>query len=68
MRKLPLDDDWVSPGLLRAAFEFPAGFHDQLGSVKINTLGSQRVYQYHHQAWQQQQGTYLRRLPGIETD
>jgi spermidine synthase len=68
MAKLPLDDDWISPGLLGAAFEFPAGFHDQAGSVKINTLGSQRIYQYHHQAWQQQQGIYLRRLPAVETD
>jgi spermidine synthase len=68
MHELPLDDDWVSAGLLRAAFEFPAGFHDQPGSVKINTLGSQQVYQYHHQAWQQQQGIYLRHLPTVETD
>jgi len=68
MPTLPLDDDWVSTGLLGAAFEFPSGFHDQLGSVKINTLGSQRIYQYHHQAWQQQQGIYLRHLPTVETD
>ncbi|MDK1025385.1 MAG: polyamine aminopropyltransferase [Gammaproteobacteria bacterium] len=66
--ELPVDDGWTSLGLLRAAFEFPAGFHDGISGVKINTLGSQRIYQYHHQAWQQQQGVYLRPLPAGETD
>lgn len=68
LSKLPLDDGWISLGLLGAAFEFPAGFHGGDSGVKINRLGSQQIYQYHHQAWQQQQGVYLRHLPAGETD
>jgi spermidine synthase len=56
--ELPLHDGWISKGLMLAAFEFPVGFFDDLDGIEINYLGSNRIYQYHQQAWQQEQGIY----------
>jgi len=55
---LPIKDGWISKGLILAAFEFPVDFYDDLNSIEINYLGSNRMYNYHHQAWQQEQGVY----------
>ena len=57
---LPVSDGWTSKGLMLAAFEFPEGFFETLDSIEINYLGSNRIYQYHHQAWQQEEGIYGR--------
>jgi spermidine synthase len=58
MQVLPAAHDWLTLDLLNAAFEFPGGFFDELGTVEVNTLGSHHVYQYHTQAWKVELGLY----------
>jgi len=52
---LPVQDEWVTKGLMLAAFEFPASYYQALELVEVNKLGSHKVYQYHHQAWSKDQ-------------
>lgn len=58
IKQLPIPDGWISKGLMLAAFEFPTGFYDDLDTIEVNYLGTNRIYQYHQQAWQQDQGIY----------
>lgn len=54
---LPSQEHWLTPQLLRASFEFPANFYQDYEAIKVNRLGTNTLYQYHYQAWKQQQGT-----------
>lgn len=57
--RLPVDDAWLTAGLVRAAFEFPADFYLGKEEVRVNTLATQNLYLYHKEAWGQAQGMTL---------
>jgi spermidine synthase len=63
LAKLPLKDDWITRQLMLAAFAFPNEFYSNINEIEINHLGSAVLFQYHHQAWQQDQGLYLKPQP-----
>lgn len=52
---LPINDDWLTPELMKAAFAFPGDFYDDKHAIKPNILGSSQLYQYHQQAWLENQ-------------
>ncbi|MGI2260724.1 polyamine aminopropyltransferase [Shewanella sp. GXUN23E] len=56
---MAIDEDWLTPGLIRGAFEFPASFYRQSEDIRVNTLGSNQLYLYHREAWGQAQGSNL---------
>lgn len=56
---LPIADDWLTLGLVKGAFEFPANFYQDAASIKPNELGSLQLYHYHQQAWSETQGLDL---------
>jgi spermidine synthase len=56
MTVLPVRHHWLTRDLAIAAFEFPRGFFDT--KVEVNALGTNRVYQYHKEAWQFEMGLY----------
>ena len=56
--ELLIDDEWVTKGLMLAAFEFPANFYEDLPEIQTNYLGSGVLYQYHYQAWLADQGVF----------
>ncbi|HFE37652.1 MAG TPA: spermidine synthase, partial [Gammaproteobacteria bacterium] len=49
---------WLTKELAIAAFQFPKTFFSKQQFVKINTLGSHILYNYHQQAWQKEQDSY----------
>lgn len=55
---LTVADPWVTRAQMLAAFEFPNHFFDELEDLEINKLGSHVLYNYHHEAWNQQQGVF----------
>ena len=57
-RALPRPDRWLTLPVLQAAFEFPGNFYEEAHTVRPNVLGSNLVYQYHHEAWQEELGLY----------
>ena len=57
---LPIDDGWTTKGKLNSVFEFGQEYFVGLPNIKINRLGNGAIYQYHHQAWQREQGVYSR--------
>ncbi len=59
LEQLPVEDHWLTTGLVRASFEFPANFYDGSEEIKINTLGTQHIYMYHRAAWGEAQGMNL---------
>ena len=54
--RLPVADEWVTKGLMLAAFEFSADFFSGLSDIEVNKLGSHRLYRYHHEAWSVREG------------
>ncbi|MFQ6370720.1 polyamine aminopropyltransferase [Shewanella sp. YIC-542] len=56
LQQLPVADDWLTPGLIRAAFEFPNHFYAKSAQINPNTIGSLQLYHYHLQAWSDSQG------------
>ncbi len=56
---LPITDDWLTLGLVKGAFEFPANFYQDAATIKANELGSLQLYHYHQQAWAETQGLDL---------
>lgn len=57
--KLPIDEPWLTPGMIHGAFEFPGNFYQDKASIKPNRIGSLQLYRYHQQAWSQDQGLTL---------
>ncbi len=51
---------WFTLNLAKSAFHFPNNYFNRIGEVEINRLGSHTLYNYHQQAWQQEQGIYQR--------
>ena len=58
MESLSVEDHWLTRDLAIASFEFPKDFF-QDDDVKINTLGTNQIYQYHSEAWKSDLGLYL---------
>ncbi|WP_298772782.1 polyamine aminopropyltransferase [uncultured Shewanella sp.] len=56
LQQLPVNDPWLTPELIHGAFAFPAQFYKDKALVKVNVLGSMQLYQYHQQAWLNDQG------------
>ena len=50
---------WLSKPQILAAFVFSPHYFDELEKIKINTLGSHQLYQYHQRAWKQHGGAYF---------
>jgi len=59
LTELPIADDWLTLGLVKGAFEFPANFYQDATNIKPNELGSLQLYHYHQQAWSETQGLDL---------
>lgn len=56
LTEFPIKDDWLTLGLVKGAFEFPANFYLDAVNIKPNELGSLQLYHYHLQAWSENQG------------
>lgn len=55
---LPVENSWISKAQMQAAFVFaPNFFNDK--TVESNPLGSHRVYNYHRQAWEVDDGVFF---------
>lgn len=55
---LPLSAPWMSLAQIQAAFVFAPGFFKDLDKIEINLLGSNIIYQYHHDAWAGEDGIF----------
>lgn len=51
LEHMPIKDDWLTLGLIKGSFEFPANFYDDKQNIKVNTIGSLQLYHYHLAAW-----------------
>jgi len=60
LNTLPVDDGWITKGLMLAAFEFGKNFFQQADKIQVNRLGSMVAYQYHQADWQKQMGLYTK--------
>ncbi|WP_295031090.1 polyamine aminopropyltransferase [Shewanella sp.] len=62
IEQLSITDDWLTPGLIKGAFEFPRNFYRDIDQIQANKIGSMQLYQYHQQAWSENQGvmTFLK--------
>ncbi|NMH65349.1 polyamine aminopropyltransferase [Shewanella salipaludis] len=56
---LPVEDAWLTPGLIRGALEFPGNFYQDADSIRVNEIGSLNLYHYHLKAWSESQGLEL---------
>jgi len=56
--RLPVDDGWMTKGVMLASFEFGQDYFDGLEGIRINRLGSMVAYQYHQGDWQKEQGIF----------
>jgi spermidine synthase len=56
--RIPLKTQWLTLDLARSAFNFPKNYFAKIPDIKINTLGSHTLYNYHQRAWQKEQGIY----------
>ncbi|GGB52478.1 polyamine aminopropyltransferase [Shewanella inventionis] len=51
IEEIPVPEDWLTPGLIQASFEFPKHFYDDIDNIKVNEIGSLQLYHYHLSAW-----------------
>ena len=58
LSKFDVETKWVTLPLAKSAFQFPVGYYDDLQTIKPNRIGSHVVYQYHQQAWKDEQGIF----------
>ena len=58
LTSLPVDDSWITQGLMLAAFEFGKDYFQPIDNIKINRLGSMVAYQYHRSDWKKEMGLY----------
>ncbi|WP_286262805.1 polyamine aminopropyltransferase [Thalassotalea atypica] len=54
--KLPVEHQWLTLDMIKAAFIFPNHFFEQQDEIGVNYLGSHTIYQLHQSAWRDQQG------------
>ncbi|MEH6575545.1 MAG: polyamine aminopropyltransferase [Amphritea sp.] len=55
---LPVEDNWISKAQIQAAFVFSPNFYND-SSIESNRLGSHRIYNYHRQAWEVDDGVFF---------
>ncbi len=60
LNESPVATQWLTLDLAKSAFHFPNNYFNHIEEVEINRLGSHTLYNYHQQAWQQEQGIYQR--------
>jgi spermidine synthase len=48
---IPVPEEWLTPGLIHASFEFPKNFYADIDNIKVNEIGSLQLYYYHLAAW-----------------
>ncbi|MGX9461236.1 polyamine aminopropyltransferase [Shewanella sp. A14] len=51
IQQIPVPEDWLTPGLIHASFEFPKQFYNDIDKIKVNEIGSLQLYHYHLAAW-----------------
>jgi spermidine synthase len=51
VKKLPIEDEWVTADVLKAAFVFQKDYYRGASAIKVNKTGSNILYHYHTQAW-----------------
>lgn len=56
LAQLKKPHQWLTLPLIHNSFYFPKDFYQNNQNIDVNYLGSHRLYQYHQQAWQNQQG------------
>ncbi|MDX8377197.1 MAG: polyamine aminopropyltransferase [Mariprofundales bacterium] len=59
LKRLPIlavDDNYITPELMQAAFVFSKNFAAKLDDIEINRLGNLAAYRYHQQDWATEQG------------
>ncbi len=59
---LNIETDWLTLALTLSAFNFPINYYNDVNNILINKLGSHTVYQYHQQAWKDEQGIFATAL------
>lgn len=59
LTKLSIEEEWLTPGLIKGSFEFPGNYYDHADEVSINGIGSMQLYRYHQQAWAENQNLTL---------
>ncbi|WP_299795300.1 polyamine aminopropyltransferase [uncultured Shewanella sp.] len=59
LEQLTVEDEWLTPGLIKGSFEFPGNFYHDQALIKPNIIGSMQLYQYHQQAWSENQNISL---------
>lgn len=59
LTQLSIAEDWLTPGLIKGAFEFPGNYYQYADEVKVNDIGSMQLYQYHQQAWSENENLTL---------
>ncbi len=59
LKQLSIEENWLTSGMIKASFEFPRDYYDQIDEIKVNTIGSMQLYQYHQQAWSENQNLSL---------
>lgn len=66
LKELPLKDGWATLPLILGSFAFPSDFYSNINEIEVNYLGSGVLFEYHHQAWQVEQGLYYQTKPQRE--
>ena len=56
---LPDETRWVSKKLMQQAFVFPKDYYKNAADIKLNTLNSSILYQYHQEAWKLEEGKLM---------
>lgn len=59
LAQLSIEEAWLTPGLIKGAFEFPGNYYQHADEVKVNEIGSMQLYQYHQQAWSENENLTL---------
>ena len=59
LTRLSIEENWLTPGLIKGSFEFPGNYYDHADEVKINAIGSTQLYRYHQQAWSENENLTL---------
>ncbi|MCG9697558.1 polyamine aminopropyltransferase [Shewanella sp. Isolate11] len=59
LTKLSIEENWLTPGMIRGSFEFPGNYYDHADQIQQNAIGSMQLYRYHQQAWSENQNLSL---------
>ena len=48
---LPINDEWLTKGLLLGSFEFGKNYYHDINKIKVNTIDNNATYNYYMKAW-----------------